>query len=81
MGFDSSAFRFGVLWGVPDAPQIGFLEVSAVRIDDGLIQKVADRTARTPEAVREYLAGDQQDDELLKAFLFFGVGPFNKTFQ
>ena len=55
--------------------------ISLVDITDETIQGVAERTKRPVEAVRAYLKSDEQDNELLRAFLFFGVGPINKTFQ
>jgi hypothetical protein len=56
-----------------------FLMVSAVTITEELIAKVAARVDVSVERVRAYLGNDaDQDKELLKAFLFFGVGPFNK---
>ncbi len=56
-----------------------FISVSAVTINDELIAKVAARANVSVERVRAYLGDDaDQDKELLRAFLFFGVGPFNK---
>jgi len=59
---------------------IRFANISIVSISDDLIARVARRTRRSIDEVRAYLKTDQQDDELLRAFLFFGVGPRNKRF-
>lgn len=63
---------------IEDVPLIS---VSFVSITLDLVKKVSDRTGRSVEAVQAYLKGPQQDDDLLRAFLFFGVGPINKTFR
>jgi hypothetical protein len=56
--------------------------ISVVRIDDTLVKNVADRCNVTEERVRTYLANkNDQDNNLLRAFLFYGVGPIYKTFQ
>lgn len=55
--------------------------VSVVTISETMAAQVAERTGRTVEAVWSYIRTDQQDDELLRAFLFFGVAPFNKRFR
>lgn len=54
--------------------------LSVVSISDDLVSKVATRCSTSPEKVREYLESSQQNDALLTAFLFYGVGPFNKFF-
>lgn len=56
------------------------ITVSVVTITPEMIERVATKTERPVEDVRIYLRTDQQDDVLLRAFLFFGVGPFNKRF-
>jgi hypothetical protein len=56
-------------------------EVSFVSIDDDLVRKVAERCQTDEARVRAYLASEEQDNTLLSAFLFFGVGPINKRFQ
>lgn len=60
---------------------VQFHSVSFVSISDEVMARVADRTGRPIGEVRSYLQSDRQDDELLRAFLFFGVGPINKHFQ
>ena len=55
--------------------------VGLVSISDDVIGRVARRTERPVEEVYSYLKTDRQDDELLRAFLFYGVGPFNKRFE
>jgi hypothetical protein len=57
-----------------------FIEFSVVSITHDLVLKVSDRTNRTVESVENYLSTDWQDDALLRAFLFFGVAPYNKRF-
>lgn len=54
--------------------------LSVVPISDGLIEKVAAHCSTSVGKVKEYLQTSQQDDALLTAFLFYGVGPFNKFF-
>ncbi len=45
------------------------------------VRNVAARCDVTEERVRAYLADkNDQDNLLLRAFLFYGVGPINKTF-
>lgn len=60
---------------------VNFTNLSIVSISDDVIDRVARRTGCPIEEVRSYLKGDQQDNELLRAFLFFGVGPTNKRIQ
>jgi hypothetical protein len=56
-----------------------FLNISFVDITEDTKQKVADRCKVPIQRVREYLANkDDQDKELLRAFLFYGVGPLHK---
>ena len=56
-------------------------EVSVVGLSDELISNVATKANVTVERVRKYIADkEDQDNTLLRAFLFYGVGPFNKTF-
>lgn len=57
---------------------IQFHSISLVSISDDVIARVARRTGRPVEEVYQYLKTDRQDDELLRAFLFFGIGPKNK---
>lgn len=58
------------------------LEISLVSITDGLIASVAKRCKVTEDRVRRYVDDkDDQDNDLLRAFLFFGVSPMNKWFK
>lgn len=60
---------------------IRLIEVSFVSISPDLVSKVAVRCGTTEERVRAYLDNKaDQDGDLLRAFLFYGVGPMNKTF-
>lgn len=62
--------------------ELRFFNVSLVSINDDLVCKVAARCGTTEERVRAYLDNkDDQDGDLLRAFLFYGVGPINKTFD
>lgn len=61
--------------------QINNFIVSVVSIDDNLIKRVAEKCSSSPEEVKQYLQSSQQNDILLRAFLFYGVGPFNKFFE
>ncbi len=58
-----------------------FIEVSVSTISDSDIQRVAEQCRVTTERVRQYLASDEQDDILLRAFLFVGVGPVGKYYS
>ena len=62
----------------PSSGDVTITEISLVRIGPETIAKVAQRTGRTEEAVRAYLAGPEQDSVLRDAFLFFGIGPMGK---
>ncbi len=55
--------------------------ISLVSISDDVIAKVSKKTGVPESDVRTYLASKQQDDRLLRAFLFFGIGPVNKTLE
>lgn len=55
-------------------------EVSFVSITENLVRQVAERCKTDEARVQTYLQTDEQNNELLRAFLFFGVGPINKTF-
>jgi hypothetical protein len=54
------------------------IEVSLVSINERTITQVAAHCVVSEEEVRQYLKSDEQNDALLNAFLFFGVGPVNK---
>jgi hypothetical protein len=55
-------------------------DVSVVPIDEALITKVSVKANVPIERVRSYLRDTaDQDETLLRAFLFYGVGPFGKT--
>lgn len=61
---------------------MGFIDISFVTITDELVKQVAVRVQRPETEVRAYISDkEQQDDALLRAFLFFGVGPMNKRFS
>lgn len=59
---------------------VRLIDVSLVPITPKLIGDVAARCNTTEERVHAYLSTDEQDPELLRAFLYFGVGPTNKVF-
>jgi hypothetical protein len=54
-------------------------EVSWVPITEDLVRQVAERCKMDEARVQTYLRTNEQNNELLRAFLFFGVGPLNKT--
>ncbi len=56
-------------------------EISFGDISIETIRGVAERCNLTEERVRAYLSSDEQNDELLRAFLFYGITPIRKTFQ
>lgn len=58
--------------------EINDITLSIVSISDSLIEKVAIKCQTSTEKVKEYLQSANQDDKLLEAFLFYGVGPLNK---
>jgi hypothetical protein len=61
--------------------KFGNFEVSLVGINEELIVKVAAKADVTVDRVRQYLADKKdQDNILLKLFLFYGVVPVNKAF-
>ncbi len=58
------------------------ITISLCDIPDSTIDGVAERTGKSVEAVRAYLKSDEQDNELLRAFCFFGGGgPIGKVFS
>lgn len=58
-----------------------FVEVSWVTITEEDIVKVAERSGLTPERIREYLASDEQDNNILRHFAYIRVYPVGKLFQ
>jgi hypothetical protein len=55
--------------------------ISIVDISDDLINKVANHCMVDKEIVLNYIKSDKQDNNLLKAFLYFGIGPIGKRFR
>jgi hypothetical protein len=45
---------------------------------EGDIAKVARRSGLPPERIRQYLESDEQDNNILRHFAFFGVYPRGK---
>ncbi len=63
---------------VAEIGDISRVSLSLVKITDETIVKVAERTGESIERVRRYLDTSEQDNALLAAFLFFGIGLLNK---
>jgi hypothetical protein len=58
-----------------------FVELSWVKITDGDIAKVAERSGLTPERIRQYVDSDEQDNNILRHFAFIRVYPVGKLFK
>jgi hypothetical protein len=58
-----------------------FVEISWVDITNDDVDKVAKVSGLSPERIKQYLEGDEQDNNILRHFAFIRVYPRGKLFQ